>query len=179
MTVHRITDSRITADSRSCYCEMLNCYFVHVSCLTAYFSLQLRLLTYCIIPRVLKLVVLHISNNFHLLTITNLTPHLASRLVDVYGRGREIRQFLSHLHTWCQSSSKEGCPVIGKYPVSWTTWSSLKIPPLGSTSMMSECPYSFADLPVLGRSLNDWQLSVMNECHNQIKYQHIQNVNKL
>ena len=35
--------------------------------------------------------------------------------------------------TWCQSSSKLGWPE--KYPVSWTTWSSRKMPPLGRTSM--------------------------------------------
>ena len=37
--------------------------------------------------------------------------------------------------TWCQSSSKLGWPE--KYPVSWTTWSSLKMPPLGRTSMVT------------------------------------------
>ena len=36
--------------------------------------------------------------------------------------------------TWCQSSSKLGWPE--KYPVSWTTWSSLKMPPLGRMSMV-------------------------------------------
>ena len=40
--------------------------------------------------------------------------------------------------TWCQSSSKLGWPsLVGKYPVSCTTCSSRKMPPLGSTSIFT------------------------------------------